>query len=110
MMYKHVGDAIQQAGLTSHPTDWLLFLCPGKREAPGPWLDQLDPPMDPMAAVMRRTMRGPIYVHSKMLIVDDAYIIVGSANINQVQHSRSKHYMCNSKSLTNVTISAIYGW
>ena len=24
-----------------------------------------------------------IYVHSKMMIVDDAYIIVGSANINE---------------------------
>jgi phospholipase D1/2 len=24
-----------------------------------------------------------IYVHSKLMIVDDAYIIVGSANINQ---------------------------
>ena len=32
---------------------------------------------------MRETLRGPIYVHSKMMIVDDAYIIVGSANINE---------------------------
>ena len=29
------------------------------------------------------TLRHPIYVHCKMLIVDDDYIIVGSANINQ---------------------------
>ncbi len=85
MMYKHVGDAIKQAGSESHPTDWLLFLCPGKREATGPWLDRLDLPMEPNAVVMRRTLRGPIYVHSKMLIVDDAYIIVGSANINMVK-------------------------
>lgn len=28
-------------------------------------------------------LRFPIYVHSKMMIVDDVYIIVGSANINQ---------------------------
>lgn len=28
-------------------------------------------------------MRQMIYVHSKMMIVDDAYIIVGSANINE---------------------------
>ncbi len=83
MMYKQVGDAISKMGLNSHPTDWLLFLCPGKREPAGPWLDQLEPPNESMAATMRRTLRGPIYVHSKMLIVDDAYIIVGSANINQ---------------------------
>ncbi len=92
MMYKHIGDAIQQAGLGSHPTDWLLFLCPGKREAPGPWMDQLEPPMDPAATIMRRTMRGPIYVHSKMLIVDDCYIIVGSANINQVISTITSKY------------------
>ena len=36
-----------------------------------------------MAEKFRKTLRFPIYVHSKMMIVDDAYIIVGSANINQ---------------------------
>jgi len=83
MMYKRVGDAIKQAGLNSHPTDWLLFMCPGKRELPGAHLDRLEDPTDEIAKVMRDTMRFPIYVHSKMMIVDDAYIIVGSANINQ---------------------------
>ena len=33
--------------------------------------------------MFRASLRFPIYVHSKMLIVDDAYIIIGSANINQ---------------------------
>ena len=33
--------------------------------------------------VFRGTMRQMIYVHSKMIIVDDSYIIVGSANINE---------------------------
>merc|ERR1712110_488168 len=83
MMYKRVGDAIKQAGLDSHPTDWLLFMCPGKRELPGPHLNQLEDPTDEIAKLMRDTLRFPIYVHSKMMIVDDAYIIVGSANINQ---------------------------
>lgn len=83
MMYKRVGDAIKQTGLNSHPTDWLLFMCPGKRELPGAHLDRLEDPTDEIAKVMRDTMRFPIYVHSKMMIVDDAYIIVGSANINQ---------------------------
>ena len=38
---------------------------------------------DPSAKRFRDKLRFPIYVHSKMMIVDDAYIIVGSANINQ---------------------------
>jgi len=83
MMYKRVGDALKDTGNESHPTDWLLFLCPGKREAPGEHLDCLAPPSEPMAEAFRQSLRFPIYVHSKMMIVDDAYIIVGSANINQ---------------------------
>ena len=31
----------------------------------------------------RCTLRQPVYVHSKMTIVDDEYILIGSANINQ---------------------------
>ena len=30
MMYKRIGEAILQCGSRSHPTDWLLFLCPGE--------------------------------------------------------------------------------
>ena len=29
MMYKRVGDALQATGNPTHPTDWLMFLCPG---------------------------------------------------------------------------------
>lgn len=84
MMYARVGEALRNVGDTgTHPTDWLLFLCPGKREEPGPHLDLLDAAVEPMAKVFRNSMRFPIYVHSKMMIVDDAYFIVGSANINQ---------------------------
>lgn len=36
-------------------------------------------------------MRQMIYVHSKMMIVDDAYIIVGSANINERSMSGTRH-------------------
>eukprot|EP00096_Caligus_rogercresseyi_P009417 TRINITY_DN3199_c1_g2_i1.p1 TRINITY_DN3199_c1_g2~~TRINITY_DN3199_c1_g2_i1.p1 ORF type:complete len:793 (-),score=244.59 TRINITY_DN3199_c1_g2_i1:864-3242(-) len=87
MMYGRIGEALKHAELPSHlgthPTDWLLFLCPGKRELPGPHLDNLDPPTENMAAKFRKTLRFPIYVHSKMFIVDDVYVLVGSANINQ---------------------------
>ena len=83
MMYNKVADAIQTAGSNTHPTDWLLFLCLGKREGYGEHLDQLDQPTDQMAKLLRQTLRFPIYVHSKMMIVDDVYIILGSANINE---------------------------
>ena len=83
MMYLRVGEALKQTGNPTHPTDWLLFLCPGKREAPGPHLDRLQEATEPRAKIFRDSLRFPIYVHSKMMIVDDAYVIVGSANINQ---------------------------
>ena len=51
MMYNKVGDALKRANLNSHPTDWLIFMCPGRREAPGPHLDLLDPATDAMAKV-----------------------------------------------------------
>ena len=59
-------------------------MCPGKREAPGPHLDRLEDATEAFAKIFRQTLRSPIYVHSKMMIVDDVYAIVGSANINQV--------------------------
>ena len=88
MMYREVGRALMEANVPSelgqHPFDWLIFLCPGKRELYGPHLDSLDPPMPgSLGDTFRQTMRQMIYVHSKMMIVDDAYIIVGSANINE---------------------------
>ena len=58
-------------------------MCPAKREAPGPHLDILEQPVEPREKQLRETLRYPIYVHSKMMIVDDVYIILGSANINQ---------------------------
>ncbi|CAB4066260.1 PLD1_2 [Lepeophtheirus salmonis] len=69
MMYGRVGEALQHAQLPdhlgTHPTDWLLIMCPGKRELPGPHLDNLDPPTETMASKFRKTLRFPIYVHSK---------------------------------------------
>ena len=83
MMYQRVGEAIKQCGSTTHPTDWLLFLCLGKREPSGPHLDQLEKPLKSMTKKLRKTLRFPIYLHSKMMIVDDVYAIIGSANINE---------------------------
>lgn len=88
MMYREVAKSLRDNNvpphLGQHPTDWLIFLCPGKRELPGQHMEVLDQP-EPgtLADTFRNTMRQMIYVHSKMMIVDDAYIIVGSANINE---------------------------
>merc|ERR1719397_2358611 len=62
-----------------------MFLCPGTRVVPDPQdIDVLDPPVPgSLAETFWQTQRQMIYVHSKMMIVDDAYIIVGSANINE---------------------------
>jgi len=87
MMYREVGRALREFPHPTngdHPTDYLLFLCPGKREVWGPHIEDLDPPpQGSLAEIFRDTKRQMIYVHSKMIIIDDAYIIVGSANINE---------------------------
>jgi len=87
MMYKMIGEALREEGLEHefHPTDYLNFFCVGNREVnlPGEYV----PPERPEegtdywnAQMHRRTM---IYVHAKLMIVDDEYIIIGSANLNQ---------------------------
>ena len=88
MMYREVGRSLREANVPEHlgtnPTDWLMFLTMGKRELKGPHLEDLDPPeKGSLGEIFRQTMRQMIYVHSKMMIVDDAYINVGSANINE---------------------------
>ena len=45
--------------------------------------DLEDPAPASGAELVRHTLRHPIYVHSKLMIVDDDYIVIGSANINQ---------------------------
>eukprot|EP01055_Gregarina_sp_Pseudo9_P004304 Gregarina_sp_Pseudo_9__4303@NODE_445_length_2815_cov_13_445245_g421_i0_p1_GENE_NODE_445_length_2815_cov_13_445245_g421_i0NODE_445_length_2815_cov_13_445245_g421_i0_p1_ORF_typecomplete_len840_score228_15PLDc_2/PF13091_6/1_9PLDc_2/PF13091_6/2_1e18PLDc/PF00614_22/1_4e07PLDc/PF00614_22/1_9e06PLD_C/PF12357_8/4_6e14C2/PF00168_30/1_6e08_NODE_445_length_2815_cov_13_445245_g421_i01692688 len=81
MMYRKIGAKLAQVGdTTSHPTDYLQFFFIGKREPDS------NPPMPGKASVELENAltnkRFPIYVHSKMMICDDEYIILGSANIN----------------------------
>merc|ERR1719233_2389913 len=83
-MYWRIGNAIKQYELDTHPTDYLMFFCLGKRETEEEVPEDMevaDP--DTPAGLVRQSLRHPIYVHSKLMIVDDDYIIVGSANINQ---------------------------
>jgi phospholipase D1/2 len=83
-MYRRIGKAIRAAGLETHPTDYLNFYCLGKRESPDDLPEGLaDPEPGSPSEVVRQSCRHPVYVHSKMSIFDDRYILVGSANVNQ---------------------------
>ena len=77
-MYKRIAEALKAKKSSAHPTDYLSFLCLTKREKPP------NPPAggERLRSVLQHGGRFPIYVHSKMLIVDDEYMIVGSCNIN----------------------------
>ena len=82
MMYSRIGAAIQDMNLDAHPQDYLVFLCLGKKEPEENVPQQLVPPIDAEAFKAYEHRRLMIYVHSKMAIFDDEYIIIGSANIN----------------------------
>lgn len=84
MMYRKISKALRKAKIDAHPTDYLGFFCLGKRESPDEVPEGLDEPdTSTVAGKVRETLRFMIYVHSKMAIFDDEYIIVGSANINE---------------------------
>lgn len=82
MMYARIAQAIHSSGLDCHPTEYLMFFCLGKKEAEIP-KDLEKPSRGSRAWKLRKVRRHMIYVHSKLMIVDDAYVITGSANINQ---------------------------
>jgi len=75
------------------PTDYLQFYCLGNREPEAAtFIANGDAAAaaagagagtNKIAEAATASRRFMIYVHSKMMIVDDEYIIVGSANINQ---------------------------
>eukprot|EP01018_Ginkgo_biloba_P035388 Gb_33997 [translate_table: standard] len=87
MMYKMIAEALREEGMDENfsPTDYLNFFCVGNREIKLP--SDYVPPETPekgtnyWKAQMHR--RFLIYVHAKLMIVDDEYIIIGSANLNQ---------------------------
>ncbi|KAG0479485.1 hypothetical protein HPP92_010343 [Vanilla planifolia] len=87
MMYEIIAAAIREAGLSgvAHPCDYLNFFCLGNREVmhSGEYIPPERPEPDTnywRAQVNRRFL---IYVHAKLMIVDDEYVIIGSANLNQ---------------------------
>ncbi|KAL5559799.1 hypothetical protein UlMin_036010 [Ulmus minor] len=85
MMYSDIVQALQRKGLDADPKDYLSFFCLGNRETPkaGEYEPPNRPEPDSDYSRAQQARRFMIYVHSKMMIVDDEYIIIGSANINQ---------------------------
>jgi phospholipase D1/2 len=61
------------------PTDYLNFYCLVNREA----AQQGTEKQSGGNGLLNRTRRHLVYTHSKMTIVDDAVICIGTANINQ---------------------------
>ncbi|KAJ0530268.1 putative phospholipase D [Helianthus annuus] len=82
MMYKDIIEALQAQGLEDDPRDYLTFFCLGNCEAKRS--REYEPPKpESNYHKAQEARRFIIHVHAKMMIVDDEYIIVGSANINQ---------------------------
>jgi phosphatidylserine/phosphatidylglycerophosphate/cardiolipin synthase-like enzyme len=71
------------AGVAAHPTDYLQFFAPGNREAQRPD----EPPAEKKAPggggaeLAQLTRRFMVYVHSKMMIVDDEVCFVLSTEV-----------------------------
>ncbi|KAL2479659.1 Phospholipase D alpha 2 [Abeliophyllum distichum] len=85
MMYTDIVQALKAKGIVADPKDYLTFFCLGNREVkkPGEYEPSETPDPDTDYSRAQKNRRGMIYVHAKMMIVDDEYIIIGSANINQ---------------------------
>lgn len=84
MMYRMIGSTIQQCGWGSHPTNWLQFFFLGAREAPTGVATP--PPSSKAGKLMHAARRHMIYVHSKLMIVDDESVLVGSVVSQDAPH------------------------
>ncbi|KAJ4958010.1 hypothetical protein NE237_025121 [Protea cynaroides] len=85
MMYSDIVQALQAKGIDANPRNYLTFFCLGNRELKksGEYEPSEQPEPDSDYSRAQKARRFMIYVHTKMMIVDDEYIIIGSANINQ---------------------------
>jgi len=90
-MYKRIHDALKAAGSHHVPQDYLNFYCLGNRETAKGSQGLLEvspgPDASPNQIALLQSRRFQVYVHSKMMIVDDEFIILGSANINERSQS-----------------------
>ncbi|KAL5231646.1 hypothetical protein ABZP36_030422 [Zizania latifolia] len=85
MMYKDVAAALADRGSTQNPRDYLNFFCLGNREShvTGEHAPPERPELGSDYMRAQQARRFKINVNANIMIVDDDYIIVGSANINQ---------------------------
>ncbi|TMX04389.1 hypothetical protein EJD97_009045 [Solanum chilense] len=85
MMYETIYKALEEVGLENScsPEDYLNFYCLGNREAGKVEGNESPSAANTPQSFSRKSRRFMIYVHSKGMIVDDEYVILGSANINQ---------------------------
>lgn len=85
MMYKEIAQALSaKNAFDQHPRDYLTVFCLGNRETRlANEYVPTEKSEDPYYNSAQENRRFMVYVHSKMMIVDDEYIIVGSANINE---------------------------
>ncbi|EYU20517.1 hypothetical protein MIMGU_mgv1a018363mg [Erythranthe guttata] len=102
MMYQIISQELKSANFeNAHPSDYLNFYCLGNREERHREESSSD-------STSEKYDRFMIYVHSKGMVVDDEYVIIGSANINQrsmAGHRDTKiamgayqpHYTCTRK-------------
>jgi phospholipase D1/2 len=69
MIYRRIKEKLVEVNSTKHANDYLIICCLGAVEK--------------NRYVVKRFGKNMIYVHSKMMIVDDEYILVGSNNLNE---------------------------
>ncbi|KAK1362266.1 Phospholipase D [Heracleum sosnowskyi] len=88
MMYELIAQELHYANVeNSHPQDYLNFYCLGNRENNNN--NEPDAVAQPssngttLVSDSQKYGRFMIYVHAKGMIVDDEYVMLGSANINQ---------------------------
>ncbi|KAH9616660.1 hypothetical protein KSS87_004070 [Heliosperma pusillum] len=86
MMYNIIAKELKAMNIEdAHPQDYLNFYCLGNREPPSePTISgQQSSKTSDGVLPSQKYRRFMIYVHAKGMIVDDEYVILGSANINQ---------------------------
>ncbi|KAF9609155.1 hypothetical protein IFM89_013545 [Coptis chinensis] len=84
MMYTDIIQALEAKGIQAKPKEYLTFFCLGNRDLKksGEYVPTEQPEPDTDYSRDQAARSFMIYVHAKMMIVDDEYIIIGSANIN----------------------------
>ncbi|KAJ8772570.1 hypothetical protein K2173_027747 [Erythroxylum novogranatense] len=87
MMYEIIAKELKSMNIVdSKPQDYLNFYCLGNRDnIPREELDSMNFSAHSGESMSnsQRFQRFMIYVHAKGMIIDDEYVLLGSANINQ---------------------------